>query len=362
MEFTFSEEQEALRTSVRAVVDDAVAAGAVRGFVDGRPDAAGESWRRMVELGGPALLVPERCGGLGLGLVDAVVVLEETGRAALPGPFLSSAVVATRAADALGCDDLLADLAAGARRGTVALEESGHDDPVDRVRTRANRRGAAWELTGEKPIVFDPDASWVIVAARTGEGLASFLIDSPQFEAVTALDPTRAVGRLRLDGTAAALIGPPGDHTRIWRELADVAAIALAAELVGVCDAAFAAAVAYGQARVQFDQPIASHQVIQHKFVDMLHRFELGRVGVHHAVWSFDVGDAGRSESAAIAKSAMGAAAVFVTAENIQVHGAVGFTWEADPQLHFKRAKQNDALYGARSWQERRIADAFLDA
>jgi alkylation response protein AidB-like acyl-CoA dehydrogenase len=360
MEFTFSDEQEALRSSVAAYVADAAAAGAVRDAVAGDPGAHERVWSRMVELGWPALLVPSGLGGLGRGLVDAVPVLEETGRAAFPGPYLSSAVIATLASIALGLDDLLVALATGDRRATVALEESGHGDPVERVRARATQSGAHWRLSGVKPLVLDPGADVVLVAARTDDGLASFLLDDPQCEPVETLDLSRAVGRLDLEGRTATRVGPVGDHRDLWARVVDGAAIALAAELLGVCEAAFAMSVAYAEQRIQFDVPISSHQVVQHKFVDMLHRFELGRVGVYHAAWAFDTGSPELTQSVAIAKSTMGDAGVHVTGECIQVHGAAGFTWDSDAHVLYRRAKQNDVLYGARSWQQRRIGAELL--
>lgn len=362
MDFTFSEEQDQLRASVRSVLADAAADGAVRAVVDGTAPGADALRTTMADLGWLGLLAPEDCGGLDLGLVDAVVVLEEMGRVTFPGSFLSSAVVAVLAARALGELALVEALSGGGQRGTVALEELGHGDPVDRVRAFAARKGSRWLLHGTKPIVLDgPDADWVIVAARTPEGLQSFLVERPAVEPVPTLDPTRSAGRLALDATPARAVGPGGDHTALWRAVADAAAVGLAAELVGVCEASLAMAVGYAQGRVQFDVPIASHQVIQHKFVDMLHRLELGRVGVHHAAWAFDVDDPGRAAGAAVAKATMGEAAVAVTTENIQVHGAVGFTWASDAHLLYKRAKQNDLLYGGRAWHRQRIADVYLE-
>jgi alkylation response protein AidB-like acyl-CoA dehydrogenase len=292
--------------------------------------------------------------------VDAVVVLEEMGRCTLPGPFLSSAVVATSALLELGEVDLAGTLASGERRATVALEESGGGDPVRRVRSSATRSGSGWILSGSKPVVLDPGADHVIVAAQTREGLASFLVEGPIGGAVPTLDPSRQVASLTLDGRRATRIGPVGDHGDQWSRLVDIAAVALSAELVGVCEAALAMAIAYANQRVQFDVAISSHQVIQHKFVDMLHQLELGRVGVHRAAWTADVRDASLPESAAIAKTAMGEAAVYVTGENIQIHGAAGFTWDSDAHLLFKRAKQNDILYGGRHWHDRRVADLVL--
>jgi alkylation response protein AidB-like acyl-CoA dehydrogenase len=360
MDFTFSREQEDLRANVAAVVEDLAVQGVVRAAVEDEPGAADELWATMRGLGWPALLVPERCGGLGLGLVDAVVVLEETGRRTLPGPFLSSSVLATVAADALGEDELLGELASGAARGTVALEEGGSGGPVESVRTIARRKGSEWRLTGTKPVVLDAGADWAIVAALTQDGLGSFLVDMPAGASIPTLDPTRSTACLEMDGLAARALGPGGDHREMWHRLAGAAAVALSAELVGVCDAALAMAVAYGRQRVQFDVPISSHQVIQHAYVDMLHGVELGRVGVHYAAWAFDADDEHRAVSAAIAKSAMGAAAVFATAENIQVHGAVGFTWASDAHLLFKRAKQNDVLFGRRGFHDARVADAVI--
>ena len=138
---------------------------------------------------------------MGLDLVDAVVVLEEMGRVPFPGPYFSSAIQATVAARRLGAFDLLEGLAGGSKRGTVALDELGHGDPVERIRTRARRKGAQWVLDGLKPLVLDGHtADWVIVAARTQEGIGSFLIESPDAQFVPTMDPTRKAARLRAGG------------------------------------------------------------------------------------------------------------------------------------------------------------------
>ena len=356
MDFQFSAEQDALREAVRAFVGDWSARS------DARDGLAVSDWTSIADLGWTGLLVPEACGGLGLGLVDAVVVLEEMGRVAFPGPYLASAVVATIAARRLGLDDAMPRLADG-EIGTVAFEESGHGDPVDRVRTRARRRGAEWIVSGDKPVVLSaPEAAWILVVARTPDGLRTFRSSDARCEVVSTMDATRQAGRLTLDETVMEPVGPDGDHTPIWRAIADDSAVALAAELTGVCDASLAMAMDYAEHRVQFDKPIASHQAIQHKLVDMLHATELGRVGVHYAAWASDVDDPERSRAAAIAKAQTGEAAVMVTAENIQVHGAVGFTWDSRAGVLYQRAKQNDVLGGSQSWHRARIADAVLDA
>jgi alkylation response protein AidB-like acyl-CoA dehydrogenase len=362
MDFTFSEDQDDMRASVRSVLADAVATGTVRAGIDGDLVAQQQLWTRVIELGWHTVLIPDDADGLGLGLVDAVVVLEEMGRCALPGPFLSSAIVATSALIELGELSLLSTLASGERRATVALEEGGGGDPVRRVRSFATRSGSGWALSGTKPVVLDPTADHVIVAAQTREGLASFLLDGPIGDAVPTLDPSRQAASLHLDGCRATRIGPVGDHSVPWARVVDIAAVALSAELVGVCEAALAMAIAYAKQRVQFDVAISSHQVIQHKFVDVLHQLELGRVGVHRAAWAADVRDSSLPESAAIAKMAMGEASVYLTGENIQIHGAAGFTWDSDAHLLFKRAKQNDVLYGSRGWHDQRVADLVLNS
>ncbi|MFZ4585076.1 MAG: acyl-CoA dehydrogenase family protein [Acidimicrobiia bacterium] len=361
MDFSFSDDQDALRDAVRAFLTDRcgrdfVQAMAVddRGFTD-------ELWSQIVEMGWTGLLVPEEQGGLGLGLVDMTVVMEEMGRVPMPGPYFSSAVFATLAARHLGLHERLEALAAGTQRGTVALDEAGTESPIERVHTRARRRGANWVLTGVKPIVLDAHtADWVIVVARTQEGLGSFLIERPEVEPVPLLDPLRKGARLELNETPAEPVGPLEDHTAMWARIADDAAVMLAAELTGVSDRSFDLGVEYAQARVQFDKPIASHQAIQHKLVDMLHAREMARVGTYFAAWASDNDDAQRESSAAVAKSTAAEAAVKVTAENIQIHGAVGFTWEAEPHFFYKRAKQSDHLLGYQGYHRRRIADLVL--
>jgi len=361
MDFTFSEDQDALRDGVRSFLAAEAAGAYVRAMAEDSRGFSDEFWDQVVGLGWPGLLVPEGQGGLGLGLVDMVVVMEEMGRLPLPGPYFSSAVLATLAARAVGADELLAPLASGALRGTVALEESGHGSPVDRVRTRARRKGATWLLTGVKPLVLDGHtADWVLVAARTEDGLGTFLLQAPSCELVPTLDPTRKAARLVLDETPVEPVGAAGDHTAAWRRVVDDGAAMLCAELIGVCDAALELAVEYAKVRVQFDRPISSFQAIRHKAVDMLHRVELARVGTHYAAWTSDVDDPARESAVAMAKGYAGEAAVFVTGEDIQIHGGVGFTWDCDAHFYFKRAKQNDVMLGYQGWQRQRLADLVL--
>ncbi|MGH9027388.1 MAG: acyl-CoA dehydrogenase family protein, partial [Acidimicrobiia bacterium] len=151
-----------------------------------------------------------------------------------------------------------------------------------------------------------------------------------------------------------------GDHTAIWRRVTDDAAVMLAAELVGSCEQALELAVEYAKVRVQFDRPLASFQVIRHKSVDMLHQLELARVGTHYAAWASDVDDPARERAAAMCKGFVGEAAVYVSGEDIQVHGGVGFTWDCDAHFFYKRAKASDSMLGTQGWQRQRLADLVL--
>jgi len=363
MDFTFSGEQVALRQSVRAFLAAEAPNEYVRRMAE--HDEAGitpEVWRTIVDLGWTGLLVPESAGGLGLGIVDAVVVQEEMGRALFPGPFFSSAIVATLAARALGLDAQLEALAAGTERGTVALDEAGYGDPIDRVHVRANGRGTRYKLDGVKPMVPDGgSADWLLVPARTREGLQTFLVERPSnTEPVASLDVTRKFARVEFSETRATLVGPPGDHAQIWRRIVDDAGVLIGAELIGVSEAANQAALDYAQAREVFGKPLSKFQVTRHKAVDMLREIELARVGVHYAAWASDVEVDDREIAAASAKAYAAHAANYVTAECIQIHGGVGYTWECNAHLYLRRAKVDDLLLGYQGWQRTRVADLYF--
>jgi alkylation response protein AidB-like acyl-CoA dehydrogenase len=362
MDFTFSPDQEALRDSVRAFLSAEAPMEYVRRMAE--HDDAGvtpEVWRKIVDLGWTGLLVPESAGGLGLGIVDAVVVQEEMGRALFPGPFFSSAILATLAARALGLDDQLAELADGTVRGTVALDEAGYGDPIERVHVRAAGRGTRYKLDGVKPMVPDGcTANWALVPARTRDGIQTFLIDGCDEQLVTSLDVTRKFARYDLRETRGELVGPPGDHADIWRRVMDDAGVLIGAELIGVSEAANQLALDYAQAREVFGKPLSKFQVTRHKAVDMLREIELARVGVHYAAWASEVEHEDREIAAAQAKAYSAHAANYVTAECIQVHGGVGYTWECDAHLYLRRAKVDDLLLGYQGWQRARVAELYF--
>jgi alkylation response protein AidB-like acyl-CoA dehydrogenase len=362
MDFTFSEDQETLRTSVRDFLSAESPSEYWRSMLEDEKGFTPEMWNKVSELGWTGLLVPEACGGQGMSMVDLVVVMEEMGRVPFPGPFFSSSVFSTLAARALGLDDRLKALASGDIRGCVALEENGHGEVVGRIRARGSRKSGRWRVSGSKSVVVDGHtADFALVAARTQAGIGTFLIENPQAKSIPSWDGTRKLASLELDDTPAEPIGPEGDHSAVWRRVVDDACIALCAELIGSCERTSDLAVEYAKERVQFGRPIATFQVIKHKTVDMLHKLELARVGTHHAAWASDTNDPLREEAAAMAKAFVPEAANFITGESIQIHGGVGFTWEADPHVFYRKAKQSDLLLGYHGTHRSRVADLFLE-
>src|SRR3984885_9291498 len=319
----------------------------------------------LVELGWTGLLVPEEFGGSGVGLLEMCVVLEEMGRRPLPGPFFSSAVAATLAARALGAAELLADLASGARRGTVALGEQGHGEPLSTVRTRARRKAAQWVVSGEKPVVVDGHtADWVIVVARSEEGVRSYLLESPEGALVPSLDPTRKLARLVLDDTPVVPLGPSGNQVGLWQRLPDDIArgVGWGAETVGAAHRALTEAIAYTSERIVFDKPVATYQTVRHRLVEMFQQVEMARAGFQFAAWASDTESPERAQAAAMASAYAAEAGVRVTADAIQLHGGVGFTWANDAHFLFKRVKQNELLSGGAGPQRQRLATLFIES
>ena len=233
---------------------------------------------------------------------------------------------------------------------------------IDRIRARASRKSGRWRVSGTKSVVVDGHtADWALVVARTQAGLGTFLVEPVEAEYVPTWDGTRKIARLVLDDAPAAPVGPEGDHSAIWRRVVDDASVALCAELIGAGERANDLAVEYAKSRVQFGRPIATFQAIKHKTVDMLHKLELARVGTHYAAWASDADDPVRAEAAAMAKAFVPEAANFITGECIQIHGGVGFTWDADAHVFYRKAKQNDLLLGYNGIHRERVADLYLD-
>jgi len=363
VDFTFDAEQVALRDVARQVLEEAIDPATLRTLVDDEDGTTEALWGQLADLGWTGMLISESHGGSGAGLLEMCIVLEQMGRIPVPGPFFSSAVLATLAARSLGADELLAGLASGRQRGTVALQEMGHGDPIATVRTRARRKGADWVLSGEKPLVLDGHrADWAIVVARSEEGVRSFLLEHPEAEPVPTLDPTRKAARLVLDERKVLPLGPAGNQRDLWRRVLDDVAIGLASELVGVADRALEEAIEYAKVRVVFDRPVATFQVVKHRMVDMFHQLEMARVGAQFAAWASDAEAPERERAAAMAAAYAAEAAVKVTGDNIQTHGGVGFTWDNVAHFLFKRAKQNAVLMGGVSFEHRRLARMLVES
>jgi alkylation response protein AidB-like acyl-CoA dehydrogenase len=257
----------------------------------------------------------------------------------------------------------LSDLASGSRRGAVALGEQGHGEPLHTVRTRARRKAAQWVVSGEKPIIVDGHtADWVIVVARSEEGVRSYLLESSEAELVPSLDPTRKLARLVLDDTPVTPLGPSGNQTGLWRRVQDDIAIGLAAETVGAAHRALTEAIAYTSERIVFDKPVATYQTVRHRLVEMFQQVEMARAGFQFAAWASDTESPEREQSAAMASSYAAEAGVRVTGDDIQLHGGVGFTWANDAHFLFKRVKQNDLLAGGAGAQRHRLAALFIES
>jgi alkylation response protein AidB-like acyl-CoA dehydrogenase len=363
VDFTFDDEQLALQDVARAALERECDPQMVRTLVDEPSGMTPALWSTLVELGWTGLLVPEEFGGTGTGLLEMCIVAEQMGRLPLPGPFYSSAIAATLAARALGATELLGGLVDGSRRGTVALQELGHGDPLGTVRTRARRKGADWVVNGTKPFVVDGhSADWVIVVARSEEGVRSYLLEEPKAEPVPSLDPTRKLARLVLEDQRVVPLGPGGSQGALWARLQDDMAVALAAETVGAADRALGEAIAYTSQRVVFDRPVATYQSVRHRLVEMFQQVEMARAGVQFAAWASDTDAPERGQSAAMAASYAAEAGVRVTGDDIQLHGGVGFTWANDAHFLFKRVKQNEVLIGGASHERHRLASLFIES
>jgi alkylation response protein AidB-like acyl-CoA dehydrogenase len=368
MNFAFSEEQEELRQAVRRFLADKSPEAEVRRLMATAEGYDPAVWRQMAEqLGLQSLAIPEEYGGAGFGFVELVVVLEEMGAALLCSPFFSSAVLAASAL--LTSDDekakvrWLPGIASGETIATLALtEDSGRWD-LDSVQLAASvgAAGAGWTLDGHKSFVLDGHvATLVLVAAQTEEGLglfavagdASGLVKSP----LATMDQTRKQARLEFSGTPAELIGPAGLAAAGITKTLQLAAVALAAEQVGGAQHCLDSSVEYAKTRIQFGRPIGSFQAIKHKCADLLLEVESARSAAYYAGWAAAEDSDELPLVASLAKSYCSEAYFHAAAENIQIHGGIGFTWEHDAHLYFKRAKSSELLFGDPAYHRELLA------
>jgi alkylation response protein AidB-like acyl-CoA dehydrogenase len=338
MDFDFSDDQYALRDTVRRFLGDKAPLAYVRSMFDDPRGTTDAVWRGLADLGVTGMLVDA-------GMTDMALVLEELGRAVHPGPFLSSAVgaVSTVAALAPG-DDLLAALADGNTVGALALYEPGARYDWRAPSTRADDAG---RLTGSKAFVPDAVAADVLlVGALDADGaLAVFAVDAGAegltVETQETSDPTRKHGNVTMQGAPGRKLGDfDGDAgvTAPMAAIVDRVGVATVLDGVGAAQAALDMTIEYAKTRVQFDKPIGSFQAVQHHCADMLQSVEMARSGAYYAAWAADAAAPEEAHRAATMAMAFAAEALpRVGATAIQVHGGIGFTWEHDIHLFYKR-------------------------
>ncbi|HEY5646930.1 MAG TPA: acyl-CoA dehydrogenase family protein [Pseudomonadales bacterium] len=365
MQFTFTEEQEQFREMVRRFAADRSPVAEIRRLMATDDGYDPTVWARLAgELGLTALQIPERYGGAGFGPVEVGIVLEEFGRALLCAPYFSSAVLATRVILEAGSEadreTLLPGLADGSRRGAFALVEAdGSWDPSG-VATTAATSADGWQLNGRKRFVIDGQtADFLIVAARFDGQLALFRVatnaDGVTVAPAAAMDPTRKLADVSLRDAPAVRLGGPGDATAAVDRAMDLAAVALASEMVGGAQALLESAVAYAKMRVQFGRTIGSFQAIKHKCADMLLDVESAKSAAYCAASALAENDPEAPALACLAKAAAADTYLRTAAETIQIHGGIGFTWENDTHLWFKRAKSSEVMLGDPAWHRERL-------
>ena len=365
MNFAFSEEQEQLREFVRSFLDDKSAEEAVREQMATEQGYDEAVWSQMAEqMGLQALIIPEEFGGQGYGYVELIIVLEEMGRALLCAPYFSSVVLAANALIHSGDDDAKGELLPQIAGGTVATvaftEENGKWDESG-ITMQATASGDGHTLDGTKMYVLDgATADIIIVAARTAAGVSLFQVatDAPGLTrtSLSTMDQTRKQAKLDFADTPAKLIGTDGGGWAVLSQMLDLAAVALAAEQVGGAQMCLDMAVEYAKVRVQFGRPIGSFQAIKHKCADMLLEVESAKSAAYYAGWCAAELNDELASTASLAKAYCSEAYFHAAAENIQIHGGIGFTWEHPAHLYFKRAKSSELLFGDPTYHREQLA------
>jgi alkylation response protein AidB-like acyl-CoA dehydrogenase len=307
------------------------------------------------EIGLCGLSLPERYGGYGYSRADRAAAILEMGRCLLPSPFLASAVLAAETLLAAGDDDVLSDVLPGLADGTTLATVAYKETPgADRGPVRAVRDGAGWLLTGSRSFALDGcQADIIVVPAQAEGGTCLFAVDARSAHGLTrrpmrTLDPSRPQARLDFSATPGRLAGHAGSGALALRKGVAHATIALAAEQVGGAERCLEAAVEYAGIRRQFGRPIGSFQAIKHKCADLLILVESARSAARYAasVSSSPAADEDLYAAAALAGAYCSTAYLTVAAENIQIHGGIGFTWEHNAHLYFRRAKASEVMFG----------------
>jgi alkylation response protein AidB-like acyl-CoA dehydrogenase len=354
LDFSFTEEHEELRSTIRAFLADKSDELAVRDQMATDRGYDREVWTQMAEqLGLAGLIIPEEHGGAGFGYVELLIVMEEMGRALLCAPYLGTAVLSANAllhcADAATQKELLAGIASGEKIVSVAHAEPNGRWDLAGIEMRARAKGDGFELDGTKSWVLDGhSADTLLVVARSDDGLALFRVDASA-EGVTrtlvpSLDLTRKLAHVEFAATPATRVSD-GDQTQALEKVLSLTIAALAAEQVGGAQKCLEMSVEYAQTRLQFGRPIGSYQAIKHKCADMLVSVEFAKSAAYNACFAAAEGES-LGEAAALAKSYCSESYFHAAADCIQIHGGMGFTWEHPAHLYFKRAKASDLLFG----------------
>ena len=366
MNFTFSDEQEELRRVVRQFLEAKSPETEVRRLMETTEGYDPTVWRQMADqLGLQGLIIPEEFGGSGFSFVELTVVLEEMGRALLCAPYFSTVALAANAILASGDEgakkELLPGIAAGETIATVALSEPSGRWDEGSITASAVRDGSGYRIDGCKMFVTDGHtADTIVVAARTGSAVSLFVVRGDAAgltrTPLATMDQTRKQAKLEFASTPARLLGQEGAGWEVINSVLDLAAIALAAEQVGGAQKCLDMAVEYAKVRVQFGRPIGSFQAIKHKCADMLLEVESAKSAAYYGAWAAAEGSDEVPVVASLAKSYCSEAYFHAAAENIQIHGGIGFTWEHPAHLYFKRAKSCELLFGDPSYHRELLA------
>ncbi|MBV8717228.1 MAG: acyl-CoA/acyl-ACP dehydrogenase [Chloroflexi bacterium] len=372
MDFDFTQEQVMLRDLTREFFSRESSPKAVRGLWEDQRGYSDATWQQMSEMGLHGLTVSESYGGQGLGMVELALVLDEMGRAAYPGPYFATTVLAAGAIAASGQAEVMArylpDIAGGRTRATLALLETALSWEANAVQLRATRSGNDYTLSGVKRFVpFAHVADLVVVVARTAGGITLFAVPGD----AAGLSGSRNVEMDRTNPTstltfkdvvvpADAVIGEVDQGWAIVDAVLQRAAVAASAEMLGASRRCMDMSVEYAKVRQQFGQPIGMFQAIKHACAEMLLEVENSHGATYYAAWAADAGSPDAALAASAAKAYVGDASRKVCGSAIQVHGGIGFTWDYDLHIYFKRAKHFEPLYGDADFHRERALQLTL--
>ena len=367
MEFSFSDEQEAFRTVLRRFLEDKSPTTEVRRLMETDEGHDRAVWKQLSdELGLPGIHIPEAYGGQGFGFVELAIVLEEMGRALLCAPYFASTALAGSAILNAGSEDqkrmLLPGIASGETIATLAFTEANGRWDAGGIAMTAQAddadgaNGNTHRLNGEKSFVIDGHAADLLVVVARGPGSAgndglSFLSvagNAPGLERqlLQSMDPTRKLARLTFNNVAAALIGEAGAGAGPLETTLAQASIALSNEMVGGAERLLDSAIDYAKMRMQFGRLIGSFQSVKHKCSDMLLAVELAKSAAYYAAQAAAEGSEQTLALASLAKAAISDTYMQAAVDTIQIHGGIGFTWDNDTHLWYKRAKSSEVFLG----------------